>query len=120
VLKYANMLSGIDTLVVTKLDVFDAQPEIKVCTEYKHKGKTVTEIPADVETLSELEPVYTTLPGWMSPTPGIKSVKELPENARKYLDFISDKLSLEIGMVSTGPDRDATIVPQGTKLAGWL
>jgi adenylosuccinate synthase len=120
VLNYAKMLSGIDTLVVTKLDVFDAQPEIKVCTEYKHKGKTVTEIPADVETLAELEPVYTTLPGWMSPTPGIKSVKELPENARKYLDFISDKLGLEIGMVSTGPERDATIVPQGTKLAGWL
>ncbi len=120
VLKYATMLSGIDTLVVTKLDVFDAQPEIKVCTAYTHKGKTVTEIPADVETLAELEPVYTTLPGWMSPTPGIKSVKELPENARKYLDFISEKLGLEIGMVSTGPERDATIVPQGTKLAGWL
>jgi adenylosuccinate synthase len=120
VLKYAAMLSGIDTLVVTKLDVFDAQQEIKVCTAYTHKGKTVTEIPADVETIAELEPVYTTLPGWLSPTPGIKSVKELPENARKYLDFISEKLGLEIGMVSTGPERDATIVPQGTKLAGWL
>ena len=120
VLNYAKMLSGIDTLVVTKLDVFDAQPEIKVCTAYTHKGKTITEIPADVETLSELEPVYTTLPGWMKPTPGIKDVKDLPEAARNYLKFISDTLELEIGMVSTGPERDATIVPPGTKLAGWL
>ena len=120
VLNYAKMLSGIDTLVVTKMDVFDAQPEIKVCTAYTHKGKTITEIPADVETMSELEPVYTTLPGWMAPTPGIKNVKDLPEAARNYLKFISDRMDVEIGMVSTGPERDATIVPQGTKLAGWL
>jgi adenylosuccinate synthase len=120
VLNYAKMLSGIDTLVVTKLDVFDAQPEIKVCTAYTHKGKTITEIPADVETMSELEPVYTTLPGWMAPTPGIKNVKDLPEAARNYLKFISERMDVEIGMVSTGPERDATIVPQGTKLAGWL
>jgi adenylosuccinate synthase len=120
VLNYAKMLSGIDTLVVTKMDVFDAQPEIKVCTAYTHKGKTITEIPADVETMSELEPVYTTLPGWMAPTPGIKNVKDLPEAARNYLKFISDRMDVEIGMVSTGPERDATIVPPGTKLAGWL
>ena len=120
VLNYAKMLSGIDTLVVTKMDVFDAQPEIKVCTAYTHKGKTITEIPADVETMSELEPVYTTLPGWMAPTPGIKDVKDLPEAARNYLKFISDRMDVEIGMVSTGPERDATIVPQGTKLAAWL
>jgi adenylosuccinate synthase len=120
VLNYAKMLSGIDTLVVTKMDVFDAQPEIKICTAYTHKGKTITEIPADVETMSELEPVYTTLPGWMAPTPGIKNVKDLPEAARNYLKFISERMDVEIGMVSTGPERDATIVPKETKLAGWL
>ncbi len=120
VLNYAKMLSGIDTLVVTKMDVFDAQPEIKICTAYTHKGKTITEIPADVETMSELEPVYTTLPGWMAPTPGIKNVKDLPEAARNYLKFISERMDVEIGMVSTGPERGATIVPKETKLAGWL
>ncbi len=120
VLNYATMLSGIDTLVVTKMDVFDAQPEIKICTAYTHKGRTITEIPADVETMSELEPVYTTLPGWMAPTPGIKNVKDLPEAARNYLKFISERMDVEIGMVSTGPERDATIVPKETKLAGWL
>ncbi|HTZ99678.1 MAG TPA: adenylosuccinate synthase [Candidatus Aquilonibacter sp.] len=120
VLRYAKMLSGIDSLVVTKLDVFDAQPEIKVCTGYRYKGKPIAEVPPDVETLAQIEPEYRTLPGWQKPTPGIREVRELPVAARDYLNFISDELEVEIGMISTGPERDATIVPRGTKLASWL
>jgi adenylosuccinate synthase len=120
VLKYAKMLNGIDSLVVTKLDVFDTQAEIKVCTGYRLKGQPLNEMPPDVETLTRVEPVYRTLPGWQRPTPGIRDVKELPEAARNYLNFISDELQVEIGMISTGPERDATIVPRDTKLASWL
>ncbi|HYL46820.1 MAG TPA: adenylosuccinate synthetase, partial [Candidatus Limnocylindrales bacterium] len=120
VLRFAKMLNGIDSLVVTKLDVFDAQPEIKICVGYRYKGKPLDEMPADVETLGQVEAVYHTLPGWRKPTPGIRDVKDLPTAAREYLHFISDKLQVEIGMVSTGPERDATIVPRGTKLASWL
>jgi adenylosuccinate synthase len=120
VLRYAKILNGIDSLVVTKLDVFDAQKEIKICTGYRHKGKRLTEMPPDAETLVEIEPEYHTLPGWQTPTPGIRDVKELPLAARDYLNFISDQLQVEIGMISTGPERDATIVPRGTKLASWL
>jgi len=120
VLRFAKMLSGIDSLVVTKLDVFDAQKEIKICTGYRYKGKRLTEMPPDAETLAEVEPEYHTLPGWQTPTPGIRDVKELPLAARDYLNFISDQLQVEIGMISTGPERDATIVPRGTKLASWL
>ncbi len=120
VLRYAKMLSGIDSLVVTKLDVFDAQPEIKACTGYRYKGETLAEMPPDVETLAQIQPEYKTLPGWQKPTPGIRDVKDLPGAARDYLNFISDQLEVEIGMISTGPERDATIVPRGTKLAGWL
>jgi adenylosuccinate synthase len=120
VLRFAKMLNGIDSLVVTKLDVFDAQPEIKVCIGYRYKGKSLEEIPAEVETLAQVEPVYHTLPGWRKPTPGVRDVKDLPTAAREYLQFISEKLQVEIGMVSTGPERDATIVPRGTKLASWL
>ena len=120
VLRFAKMLNGIDSLVVTKLDVFDAQPEIKVCVGYRYKGKPLEEFPAAVETLAQVEPVYHTLPGWRKPTPGILEVKDLPTAAREYLHFISEKLQVEIGMVSTGPERDATIVPRGTKLASWL
>jgi adenylosuccinate synthase len=120
VLRYAKMLNGIDSLVVTKLDVFDAQPEIKVCVGYKLHGKHIDEMPPDAETLSLVEPEYKTLPGWQKPTPGIREVKELPTAARDYLSFISEQLQVEIGMISSGPERDATIIPRGTKLASWL
>ena len=120
VLRYAKMLNGIDSLVVTKLDVFDEQAEIKVCTGYRLKGQAVAEIPPDVETLALVEPEYKTLPGWKKPTAGIRDVLELPTAARDYLNFISDQLQVEIGMISTGPERDATIIPRGTKLASWL
>ncbi len=120
VLRYAKMLNGIDSLVVTKLDVFDEQPEIKICVGYRHKGQRITEMPPDVETLAQIEPEYRTLPGWRKPTPGIRDVKDLPMPARDYLSFISDQLEIEIGMISTGPERDATIIPRGTKLESWL
>jgi adenylosuccinate synthase len=120
VLKYAKMLNGIDSLVVTKLDVFDAQAEIQVCTGYRYKGAILNEMPCDVETLAKIEPEYKTLRGWGQPTPGIRDVKDLPIAARDYLNFITDTLEVEIGMISTGPERDATIIPRGTRLAGWL
>ncbi|HXW63263.1 MAG TPA: adenylosuccinate synthase [Candidatus Acidoferrales bacterium] len=120
VLRYAKMLNGIDSLVVTKLDVFDQQPEIKVCVGYRHKGQPIAEMPADVETLAQIEPEYKILAGWKKPTFGVRDVRDLPTAARDYLNFISDRLQVEIGMISTGPERDATIVPRGTKLAAWL
>jgi len=120
VLRYAKMLNGIDSLVVTKLDVFDAQAEIKVCTGYRYKGTPLNEMPADIGVLCKVEPVYRTLPGWQKPTTEAHEVKDLPVAARDYLNFISDSLQLEIGMISTGPERDATIVPRGTQLASWL
>ena len=67
-----------------------------------------------------LSPNISTLRGWEKPTPGIREVKDLPSAARDYLNFISDALEIEIGMISTGPERDATIVPRGTRLASWL
>jgi adenylosuccinate synthase len=120
VLRYAKMLNGIDSFVVTKLDVFDAQPEIQICTGYRYKGRPIKEMPPDVETLAQIEPEYETLPGWRRPTPGIREIKDLPTPARDYLNFISDEVQTEIGMVSTGPERNATIVPRGSNLAAWL
>jgi adenylosuccinate synthase len=120
VLRYAKMINGVDSLVVTKLDVFDAQPEIKVCTGYRHKGSALLEMPPDVETLSQIEPEYRVLPGWQKTTAGVRDVRDLPTPARDYLNFISDELQVEIGMISTGPERDATIVPRGTKLSSWI
>jgi len=119
-LRYAIMINGIDSLVVTKLDVFDAQPEIRVCVGYRYKGSPISTMPAAIEQLDQLVPDYRTLPGWRVPSYGIRDPNALPRAARDYLRFVSDQLGIEIGMISTGPERDATIVPPGSKLAGWL
>jgi adenylosuccinate synthase len=120
VLRYAAMINGISSLVVTKLDVFDTQREIQVCTGYRYKGSLLKEMPATAEDLAEVTPEYRTLPGWLAATEGVRDAEKLPQAARDYLRFISDSLEIEIGMISTGPERDATIVPPGTQLAGWL
>src|SRR5216683_869793 len=120
VLRYAKMISGIDSLVVTKLDVFDTQREIQVCVGYKYKGSPLREMPALAEEYERVTPEYKTLPGWCQSTYGVKDGAKLPKAAEQYMRFISDFLQVEIGMISTGPERDATIVPQGTQLARWL
>jgi adenylosuccinate synthase len=119
-LRYAVMLNGIDSLVVTKLDVFDTQAEIQVCTGYRYKSSPLREMPASIEVLERVTPEYRALPGWRTSTYGVRACEELPQAARDYLNFISDQLGVEIGLISTGPERDATIVPGGTKLAAWL
>jgi adenylosuccinate synthase len=120
VLRYAKMINGIDSLVVTKLDVFDTQREIQVCTGYKYKGSALHEMPALAEEYEKVTPVYETLPGWQQETYGVKDAGKLPKAALDYMRFIGDFLQVEIGMISTGPERDATIVPEGTLLARWL
>src|ERR1700746_3242328 len=120
VLRYAKMIHGIDSLVITKLDVFDTQREIKVGVGYTYKGQPITEMPALAEEYEHVTPEYKTLPGWGDPTFGVKDASKLPSAALDYLRFIADFLQVEIGMISTGPERDATIIPEGTLLARWL
>jgi adenylosuccinate synthase len=119
-LQYAKMINGIDSLVITKLDVFDTQREFKVGVGYTYKGTPVNEMPASAEEYERVTPVYKTLPGWCESTYGVQEAGELPKAALDYLRFISEFLQLEIGMISTGPERDATIVQPGTLLARWL
>ena len=120
VLRYAVRLNGITSLVVTKLDVFDSQREIQVAVGYRYKGTPIDEMPAEAEVLGRVTPEYRTMPGWGVQTSGIHHPESLPQAARDYLHFISDQLGVEIGMISTGPERDATIIRPGTRLASWL
>jgi adenylosuccinate synthase len=120
ILRYAVMLNGIASLVVTKLDVFDTQREIQVCVGYRYKGSPVKEMPATAEDLAAMTPEYRTLPGWLTPTEGKRNGDKLPGIAADYLKFISDQLGVEVGMISTGPERDATMVPPGSLMASWL
>jgi adenylosuccinate synthase len=119
-LRYAVMINGIGSMVVTKLDVFDTQKEIQVCVGYKYKGAPVKEMPAEVGKFGALEPEYKTVRGWRSPTFGLRDESKLPQLARDYLKFISDEIGTEVGMISTGPERDATMVRGGSKLEKWL
>ncbi len=109
-LRYAAMINGISWLVVTKLDVLDELKQVPVCTSYKINGKTTAEIPAQASDYEKIEPVYTTLPGWEKSTEGISSMEKLPPQARAYLEFIEKEAGARIGMVSTGPDREQTII----------
>ncbi|HEV2388146.1 MAG TPA: adenylosuccinate synthase [Candidatus Acidoferrales bacterium] len=119
-LRYAARVNGIASLVVTKLDVFDTQREIQVAIGYRYKGAPLDEMPAEAEVLERVTPEYRTLPGWCSSTSGVSRLQDLPPAARDYLEFVSTRLEVEIGMISTGPEREATIVPPGSYLASWL
>jgi len=119
-LRYAAMINGIRSLVVTKLDVFDTHREIQVCTGYRFKGSPVHEMPPEVGKFAAVEPVYRTVRGWQSQTLGVRDAAKLPQAARDYLKYISDEIGVEVGMISTGPEREATIVSRDSHLEAWL
>jgi adenylosuccinate synthase len=109
-LRYSNHVNSAEWLVVTKLDVLDELQEIPVCVGYEIDGKVTDEVPADVRGLEAIKPVYTTLKGWSQSTEGITDYDKLPQAARDYLAFQERESGARIGMISTGPDRDQTIV----------
>jgi adenylosuccinate synthase len=115
-LKYTAMVNGFDTLFIMKLDVLDILDEIPVCIRYRLHGEEVTEMPATYRALEAVEPVYEMMPGWRTSTRGISRFDELPAEARSYLKFLEDRTGVEVGGVSTGPERTETIVRAGSKL----
>ncbi len=109
-LRYAGMINGIEWLVVTKLDVLDELAEIPVCVGYKIDGKATEEIPAQGCGYDKIECIYQKFPGWRTSTEGITRIDKLPQAARNYLAFLEKQTGAKIGMVSTGPDREQTIL----------
>ncbi len=102
-----NSLSG---LCLTKLDVFDGLPSLKICTGYRRNGAAVQDIPVGADSVADCEPVYEELPGWEASTVGVRAMEELPANARAYLERIEELAEVPIDMISTGPERDANII----------
>jgi adenylosuccinate synthase len=113
---YANRLNRFDTVCITLVDVLDTFEEIRVCTGYRLDGREIRSIPASAVEAERVEPVWETLPGWMSDTTGIRHWEDLPELARGYLERLGELIGAEIGMVGVGPDRTQTIVRPGS----WL
>jgi adenylosuccinate synthase len=108
-LRYSNTINGTSWLVVTKLDVLDEQAEIPVCVSYKIDGNETQQIPAQISGYEKIEPVYRKLPGWQTSTFGIDNYDKLPENAKRYLEFVEKESGAKVGIVSTGPDREQTM-----------
>ncbi|MCS7254481.1 MAG: adenylosuccinate synthase [Armatimonadota bacterium] len=109
-LKFAARINGFDALVLTKLDVLDQFEEIKVCVAYERNGELITEFPSSSEVLSECKPVYETLEGWVQQTRHIRSYEELPRNAQRFVEWVSQRLNVPIGLISVGPKCDDVIV----------
>ncbi|WP_286072353.1 adenylosuccinate synthetase, partial [Duncaniella freteri] len=106
-LKYAIMINGVTQLIMMKSDVLDGFDEIKACTAYKIGGNLTTQFPYSIE--EDIEPVYTTLPGWKTDMTGMQSEEEFPTQFKDYIEFLEKELETPITIVSIGPDRKQTI-----------
>lgn len=109
-LGYSARLNSLDYLAITRLDILDQMPKIKMCVGYKIGDEVLKRIPASLNVLAKVEPVYEEFDGWMTDISGIREYDKLPENAKKYLARLSEVAGVELGIVSVGPNREQTIV----------
>ncbi|MGI8508173.1 MAG: adenylosuccinate synthase [Gemmatimonadaceae bacterium] len=109
VVRYAVRVNGLSDIAVTKLDVLDTLEEIRLCTAYRVGSDVFTEFPGDLSALENAEPVYETFRGWRSPTGGARTLADLPDEARAYLDRIESLVEAPITYVSVGTRRDQII-----------
>lgn len=109
-LKRSVQINGVSGMCLTKLDVLDGLDSLKLCTGYKLHGKQVDIFPVGAEDAAACEPIYEEMPGWKEPTVGAKSLDALPAAARAYVKRIEQLVGVPVDMVSTGPDREETIV----------
>ena len=114
--RYTAAINGFDSLVVTKLDVLDEFDSIPVCTGYRLGRQEAAEMPPTVAEIEKVEPVYECVPGWRASTFGVSSYDDLPEKAKDYLAFLESRTGVEVGCISTGPERNQTIVRPGSRL----
>lgn len=110
VVRYAGLLSGIDYMAITRIDILDGLKTLKMCVGYKYNGEVIKEMPASLKVLASVEPIYEEMPGWEENISGIRRYEELPVNCRRYIERLSEVSGIKIGIVSVGPRRDQTII----------
>jgi adenylosuccinate synthase len=118
--RYAVRTNGLDALALTKLDVLDGFDRIPVCTAYRFAGRVLEEFPTDVRQLEACEPVYETLPGWSEPTRGLRTFAGLPVKAQAYVKRLEEISGTSVAILSTGSDREDTIIREGSVAASWF
>lgn len=110
VVRHARRVSGLTDLSLNSIDVLTGIETLKICVAYRYKGEIIEEFPASLKVLAECEPVYEELPGWTEDITGVKNLKDLPENARHYIERISQLTGIPLSIFSVGPDRTQTNV----------
>ncbi|MGN7299012.1 adenylosuccinate synthase [Ferdinandcohnia sp. SAFN-114] len=110
VVRHARRVSGVTDLSLNSIDVLTGIETLKICVAYRHKGELIEEYPASLKVLAECEPVYEEFPGWTEDITGVKKLEELPENARNYVERISQLTGIPLSVFSVGPDRTQTNV----------
>jgi adenylosuccinate synthase len=119
-MRYSVAINGIDSLIITKLDVLDEFDNVPVCVAYRSGGGEISEIPPTVAEMGRTEPRYECLPGWKASTFGVTSYDDLPARAKDYLEFLEERCGVEVGCISTGPERNQTIHRPGSRLEKLL
>jgi len=120
VARYSVMINQIECLALTLFDVLDDFDEIPICVAYEHGGRRIDFLPADPTVLDGCRPVYEVLPGWKTATSGARRFEELPPRARDYVRRLESVVGCEIGVISTSPQRDGTIVRPEGRIEHWL
>ncbi|MFB3144827.1 MAG: adenylosuccinate synthase [Candidatus Methylomirabilales bacterium] len=118
-LAYAIRVNGFSTLALTKLDVLDPFPVLQICRAYRYRDQTLEEFPNETNILKECQPLYEEIEGWQESTVGRTSVAELPKKCRAFLDRLQAILGVDISIISTGPERDQTILLPTRTLKQW-
>ncbi len=108
--RYAVRVSGISDFAFTKLDVLTGMDKLKICTEYRYRGETLTEFPQSLKILAECEAIYEEMPGWQEDITGVNEYDKLPENAKKYVERIEKLTNVPMTLIAVGPGRNQTIV----------
>lgn len=109
-LRRSLKINSVTGMCVTKLDVLDGMERVKICVAYKLDGKEITAPPVGADLFEKCEPVYIEMPGWKTSTVGVKSVEQLPLAARDYLAKVEELCGAPVDIISTGPDREETII----------
>ena len=109
-LRYAVRVNGLTSLAITKLDVLDGCPELKIAVAYKYRGKTFREMPADLDVLQHAKPVYERHQGWPTSTTKVSNYTALPREAKRYLSRIEELAGCPVDIISTGSRREQTMI----------
>jgi len=107
--RFSTRINGFTGAAITRLDILDTLPRLKICVGYKLNGKTIDYFPSSIASLEKCQPIYEGLPGWQAPTTHIREYEQLPSQARQYITRLEELISCPVNLICVGPEREQTI-----------